>query len=160
MALYDYLPTFHQVEPNNLKGLQAGFVVAQMEVKTGSTLITTKNNRSLLENGHICSISKDGIDIWSNGTPMFIHYTEPLNTVLKDDKYFAVELANENPRLVQLIPGDEWMTDIDYETDSRYASVKEELMKHIAKVSTDKGDWFKVSTLADGTPAYHYVYLG
>ena len=164
MALYDYLPTFHQVEPNNLKGLQPGFVVAQMEVKANSTLITTNNGRSLLENGHICSISKDGIDIWATGSAMFIHFTEPLNTVLNSDKYFAVELANENPRLVQLIPGDEWMTDIDYETDPKYADVKEELMKHIVKIAdTDgqsKDDWFKVTTLADGTTAYHYMYLG
>ena len=57
MAIYDYLPTFHVVEPNNLKGLQPGFVVAQMEVKNGCSLL--KNG--LFENGHICCIGADGI---------------------------------------------------------------------------------------------------
>ena len=32
MAFYDLLPTFDYIEPNNLKGLQPGFVVAQMPV--------------------------------------------------------------------------------------------------------------------------------
>ena len=31
MAIYDYLPKFNYIEPNNLKGLQPGFVVAQEE---------------------------------------------------------------------------------------------------------------------------------
>ena len=37
MAIYDYLPTYHQVENNNLKGLQPGFVVAQMEIAPSAT---------------------------------------------------------------------------------------------------------------------------
>jgi hypothetical protein len=32
MTIYDRLPTYHQIEANNLKGLQPGFVVAQMEI--------------------------------------------------------------------------------------------------------------------------------
>ena len=32
MAIYDLLPKFDYIEPNNLKGLQAGLVVAQMPV--------------------------------------------------------------------------------------------------------------------------------
>ena len=32
MAIYDLLPKFGYIEPNNLKGLQPGFVVAQMPV--------------------------------------------------------------------------------------------------------------------------------
>lgn len=165
MAIYDYLPVYNFIEPNNLKGLQPGFVVAQMEVKPSCTLLKDERGKKMFENGHICSISKDGIDLWSAGSTMFIHFTEPLNTILPSDKYFAVNVANENPRLVQLIPGDEWMSTIDYENDPKYASVKEELMKHIVKLTAANGqskdDWFAVDTMADGeTKGYHYMYLG
>ena len=165
MAIYDYLPVYNFIEPNNLKGLQPGFVVAQMEVKPTCTLLKDERGKKMFENGHICSISKDGIDLWSAGSTMFIHFTDPLNTILPSDKYFAVNVANENPRLVQLIPGDEWMSTIDYENDPKYASVKEELMKHIVKLTAldgqSKDDWFAVDTMADGeTKGYHYMYLG
>lgn len=165
MAIYDYLPVYNFIEPNNLKGLQPGFVVAQIEVKPSCTLLKDERGKKMFENGHICSISKDGIDLWSAGSTMFIHFTDPLNTILPSDKYFAVNVANENPRLVQLIPGDEWMSTIDYENDEKYASVKEELMKHIVKLTAENGqskdDWFAVDTMADGeTKGYHYMYLG
>ena len=165
MAIYDYLPVYNFIEPNNLEGLQPGFVVAQMEVKPSCTLLKDERGKKMFENGHICSISKDGIDLWSAGSTMFIHFTEPLNTILPSDKYFAVNVANENPRLVQLIPVDEWMSTIDYENDEKYASVKEELMKHIVKLTAENGqskdDWFAVDTMADGeTKGYHYMYLG
>ena len=165
MAIYDYLPVYNFIEPNNLKGLQPGFVVAQMEVKPTCTLLKDERGKKMFENGHICSISKDGIDLWSAGSTMFIHFTDPLNTILSSDKYFAVNVANENPRLVQLIPGDEWMSTIDYENDEKYASVKDELMKHIVKLTASNGqskdDWFAVETMADGeTKGYHYMYLG
>lgn len=165
MAIYDYLPVYNFIEPNNLKGLQPGFVVAQMEVKPSCTLLKDERGKKMFENGHICSISKDGIDLWSAGSTMFIHFTDPLNTILPSDKYFAVNVANENPRLVQLIPGDEWMSTIDYENDEKYASIKEELMKHIVKLTVadgqSKDDWFAVDTMADGeTKGYHYMYLG
>ena len=165
MAIYDYLPVYNFIVPNNLKGLQPGFVVAQMEVKPSCTLLKDERGKKMFENGHICSISKDGIDLWSAGSTMFIHFTDPLNTILPSDKYFAVNVANENPRLVQLIPGDEWMSTIDYENDEKYASVKEELMKHIVKLTASDGqskdDWFAVDTMAEGeTKGYHYMYLG
>ena len=95
---------------------------------------------------------------------MFIHYTEPLNTMVNSDKYFAVDPKEECPRLVELIAGDEWMTDIDYENDPKYAEIKDELMKHIVKLTKtnaqSKDDWYGVDTLADGTKAFHYMYLG
>jgi hypothetical protein len=164
MAIYDYLPVYNFMEANNLKGLQPGFVVAQMEVKEDCALLVNERGNKMFENGHICSISRDGIDLWAEGA-MFIHYTDPLNTLLPSDKYFAVNVANENPRLVQLIPGDEWMSTIDYENDAKYAEVKEELMKHIVKLTSadkqSKDDWFAVETMADGeTKGYHYMYLG
>ena len=131
-----------------------------MEVKSGCTLL--KNG--LFENGHICSIGADGIDIWAAGKPMYNHYTEALNTMVNSDKYFAVDPKEECPRLVELIAGDEWMTDIDYENDPKYAEIKDELMKHIVKLTKtnaqSKDDWYGVDTLADGTKAFHYMYLG
>ena len=158
MAIYDYLPTFHVVEPNNLKGLQPGFVVVQMEVKNGCSLL--KNG--LFENGHICCIGADGIDIWAAGKPMFIHFTEPLNTIVNSDKYFAVNTKEECPRLVQLIPGDEWTTDIK-PTDTAYAA--EITAGRIAEVKGAEGEYSRdnflaTKTLADGTEAHHYVFLG
>lgn len=114
MAIYDNLPTYHQVEANNLKGLQPGFVVAQMEIAESAE--SDLLNNGMFENGHICAISKDGI-IKAVGTEkaLFIHYTEPLNTVFDAAKIFAVDVSKECGRLVQLIPGDEWMSDMDPE---------------------------------------------
>lgn len=166
MAIYDYLPVRHQVEANNLKGLQPGFVVSQLEVKDGCKLVVTDSvtKKKLLENGHLMTITADGLDIWAEGKPMFLHFSEPLNTILNSDKYFAVDLANENPRLVQLIPGDEWMTDIDYETDGNYSDLWTAINGHVLKVNDEsalsKDDWFSVDTLADGTKAFHYIYIG
>ena len=37
--IVDLLPKFEQIEVNNLKGLQPGFVVAQMPVKEGCAYI-------------------------------------------------------------------------------------------------------------------------
>lgn len=155
-TIYDYLPTYHQIENTNLKGLQPGFVVANCDVKSGCSLLKDK----MLENGHICMIDKDGkVDIWAAGAPMFIHFTEPLNTVVNGDRFFAVDSEIDRPRLVQLIPGDEWMSTIDYSTDSKYTAIKEELEKHIIKLST--GDaWYGVDEMPDGTKAYHYMYIG
>jgi hypothetical protein len=112
------------------------------------------NGMKMFENGHICGISANGIDKWSEGV-MFLHYSEPLNTMLSGDKFFAVNLDEECPRLVQLIPGDEWMCTMDYESLENWTEVS----KHIAKITKTKG-WYGVNTMADGTEAYHYIYLG
>lgn len=155
MAIYDYLPTYHVVEPNNLKGLQPGFVVAQMEVAESAKEDLAP--KGLMENGCICGISAEGIIRATAETKvLFLHYTEPLNTLLPSDKYFAVEIANENPRLVQLIPGDEWMSDVK-DLDVTYAG---RIVKITSESGMSKDDWFKVTTLADGTEGYHYMYLG
>ena len=141
-------------------------MVSQLEVKEGCTLIKEDpvSEAKMLENGHLMTITADGLDIWAADAPMFLHYTEPLNTLLNSDKYFAVNLDNENPRLVQLIPGDEWMSDIDYETDSLYTTLWSEINKHVKKVDSSsalsKDDWFAVDKLADGTKAFHYIYIG
>ena len=82
---------------------------------------------------------------------MFLHFTDPLNTLLPSDKYFAVNVANENPRLVQLIAGDEWMSTEDLGDDI--------LGGRVIKVTDTKG-WYGVSTMANGDEGFHYVFLG
>ena len=154
MAIYDSLPTYHQVEPNNLKGLQAGFVVAQMEIAPAATATLLTNG--MFENGHVCGISADGIVAAGSDTKvLFLHYSEPLSTVLGADKFFAVDPEQECGRLVQLIPGDEWMSDM---------AVSSGLSAHIVELGTNStqssDDWYKVNTLADGTSAHHYMYIG
>ena len=157
MIITDYLPTYHQVEPNNLKGLQPGFVVAQMNVAESAKATLAPNG--MFENGHICAISKDGI-VKAVGTEkaLFIHYSEPLNTMFKGDKFFAVDIENECPRLVQLIPGDEWMSDL--------APAKVCIEGRIIEIVSGDGqfaqdeDWYGMDHLADGTEAHHYMFLG
>jgi hypothetical protein len=147
MAIYDYLPKFNYIEPNNLKGLQPGFVVAQ-EDRVDSSLLTN----GMFENGKLCALSAAGIvPATEDSKAIFIHYTEPLNTILNSDKYFAVDLSVECPRLVQLIPGDEWMS-----TEDLGASI---LGGRVIKVEGDAG-WYGVKTMANGDKGYHYVFLG
>ena len=153
--IYDYLPTYHQVEANNLKGLQPGFVVAQMEIAESAKGDLLKDG--MFENGHICAITKDGI-IKATGEEkaLFIHYTEPLNTVFDAAKFFAVDVAKECGRLVQLIPGDEWMSDMAPEAVCIEGRIIE--LKPSDKQSSD--DWYSVTTMPDGTAGHHYMFLG
>ena len=140
MAIFNYLPTFNYIEPNNLKGLQPGFVVAQEErVAAGLKHEAT----GMFENGKICALTAEGI-VAATGEEraLFIHYTEPLNTMFNSDKFFAVNVAEECPRLVQLIAGDEWTS-----TDANCA---------IADRIIKTGE----TTMANGDKAYRYVFLG
>ena len=147
MAFYDYLPTFNYIEPNNLKGLQPGFVVAQMDVADKSLL----TKEVFMENGKLCAISKEGIiPATADSKVIFIHYTEPLNTIYNSDKFYAVNVNEECPRLVQLIPGDEWMSTEDLGDDI--------LGGRVVKM-TGEG-WYKVDTMANGDKGYHYMFLG
>lgn len=156
MAIYDYLPTYHQVEVNSLKGLQPGFVIAQMNVAEAAKATLAPNG--MMENGLICDISKDGIvAATSQSKNLFLHYTEPLLTLFKGQKFFAVNINEECPRLVQLIPGDEWMSDIAG-LDVTFAGRIVEIKEGCGQFGQD--DWYHVSTLADGTPAHHYMFLG
>ena len=153
MALNDYLPTFNYIEPNNLKGLQPGFVVAQVD-NVKSDLLTKEK---FLENGKICGVSvvsgKPEIHAFTSADKtMYIHYTEPLNTIVDADKYFAVNVNVEAPRLVQLIPGDEWMS-------TEKLNLEGDLAGHIVEI-TDTTGWYGVTTMADGSKGYHYMYLG
>ncbi len=168
MAFYDLLPTFHYIEPNNLKGLQPGFVVAQMEVAEAAlsalciNLGDAQHPHYVIENGTICSISKDGICEWAEGKPMFIVFNEPLNTIRDGDKYYATELENENPRLVQLIPGDEWMADGEVsDHKGLQAAITAGLVVELtSEDGQSKDDWFKVETMANGDAGKHFMFIG
>lgn len=154
MAIYDYLPQFNYIEPNNLKGLQPGFVVAQMEVADTDLLVAAKDGgeKIYFPNGAICAISKDGI-VKANGKEkaLFIHFSEPLNTIYNSDQFFAVNVNEECPRLVQLIPGDEWM--------SRDAlTLTEDLAARIVEL-TDTEGWYSVG-MPNGEDGHHYMFLG
>jgi len=156
MAIYDYLPTYHQIEANNLKGLQPGFVVAQMEIAPSATGDLLSAN-GMFENGHICGISADGI-VKASGSEraLFIHYSEPLNTLFDGAKFFAINPKNECGRLVQLIPGDEWMSDMEPSA----VCIDGRIVELDASSTQSGDDWYKVNTLPDGTPAHHYMFIG
>ena len=145
---------FNQIEANNLKGLQPGFVVAQMPVSDSMKETFPSEHKGMMCNGYLCTISKEGIIPAEPGKPVFIHYTEPINTILDGAKYFAVDIESEYPRLVQLIPGDEWMTDMPYNAEDL------EALGIVEMTEDGVTDWYSVSTLADGTEASHYMYIG
>lgn len=173
-TIYDLLPKFKQLEVNNLKGLQPGFVVAQMNVaqseinKAASTGTLVKklgdgeDTHFFVENGRLCQISADGIKA-ADGTEktLFIAYNDPLHLVTRHYNHYATDIADEDVRLVQLIPGDEWMSDIDPD-DAAYAA--EITAGRIVEVHGTEGqsydDFLAVDTLPDGTPAHHYMFLG
>ncbi len=128
--LLNYLPTFKQIEPSNLLGLISGQVVAQVPVKytagskTFGVTTVTKGDYKFFENGILCGFDTDGKTIvdWTDQGAMFIHFTEELNTIYEDRKYFAVEAEEETYlRLVALTPGSEWITDIP-KTETAYAA--------------------------------------
>ena len=90
--LRNYLPTFHQIEPQNLKGLYGGDVVAQRPVAYASSVygVPTVQVGSVyfIENGILCGLNNEAkvvaFDSAANlsGHPM-VHYTEELPTILE-----------------------------------------------------------------------------
>lgn len=160
MAIYDLLPKFGYIEPNNLKGLQPGFVVAQMPVATSAVSTLTVNGEGkYMENGTICAISVDGIIApTAESKALFICYSEPLNTIVNSDQFYAVDLKAEHPRLVQLIPGDEWMS-------SKALTLSGALSGRIVEVTESTGmgqsdDWFTNTKMANGDAGHHYMFIG
>lgn len=139
------LPEYNYIEANNLKGLQPGFVVAQ-----NSNVDVTLLKDGMFENGKICALDATNKIVagTAESKTLFIHYSEPLNTMFNSDKYFAVDLKEECPRLVQLIPGDEWMS-----TDANCA-----ITGRIIKLEEGKG--FFANKMSNGDTGYHYVFLG
>lgn len=145
------LKEYAYIEANNLKGLQPGFVIAQ-EDRVASGLLTEDG---MFVNGKLCEFTKNGIEAaTADSKVVFIHYTEPLNTVYNSDKYFAIEVKDgkavgECPRLVQLIPGDEWMSTVDLGDNI--------LGGRIVKVTASEG-WYSVG-MPNGETGYHYIFL-
>lgn len=130
-----YLPEFKQLEPDNLLGLTAGLVVAQVPVKYTAAADETpeaygvktveKNGYKFIENGVLCTFDSNGeIVDWTAEKPLFIHFTEELNTFLGDRKYFAVECEKDETylRLVMVVPGSEWTTNVAEASGDAYAA--------------------------------------
>lgn len=169
--IYDYLPKFHQIEANNLKALQSGFVVSQMEIAVGATFNQKKFNvvgeeesvtKGKVANGHVVQISENGIIDVANATdPLFLVYNEPLNTIVDDAAFYATDTDEECLRLVQLIPGDEWMSDLDVLalTYPGQNHLTDRIKKVTSAQAMSKDDWYKVTKLADGTKADHFIFL-
>lgn len=166
------LKTFHQVEPQLLRGKIAGLMISQRPVgydaENGYGVPTVDAyNGKFIENGIICSLNLDGKIVSYTSGAMFLHYTEELNTIVDAKKYFAVEGkgAETYLRLVQLFPGDEFVTDNVVVPDGGenygYAvidngRIKLQSANTNAKFRREKGDAFD-DTLPDGTKGYHFV---
>jgi hypothetical protein len=167
MAFYDLLKKFHYIEANNLKALLPGFVVAQMEVAASDLAkLSVDGEGKFVANGAICKITKDGIKEWDGEGVPFIAYNDPLNTILPGDEYYATELESENVRLVQLIPGDEWMAMFkDGEDETAYPGLAKLISEGLAvEITEAKGqsedDWFDMHTMPNGDAGKHYLFLG
>ena len=160
MAIYDLLPKFGYIEPNNLKGLQPGFVVAQMPVAESAVSALTVREGKYMENGTICAISKDGIIApTAESKALFICYSEPLNTLVDSDQFYAVNLKEEHPRLVQLIPGDEWMASKPLTLSG--GALEGRIVEITPETGVGKSDdWFKCTTMANGDQGHHYMFIG
>lgn len=162
MAYYDLLPRFHYIEANNLKSLNPGLVVAQMEVAEDAKADLCVKDGKFIENGTICTISKDGVCAWEEGKPMFIVYNDPLNTIRNGDEFYATELESENPRLVLLQPGDEWMAD-GKASDHKglEAAIAAGMIVEVTKDDgQSKDDWFAMETMPNGDAGKHYLFIG
>lgn len=161
-SIYDYLPTFNFFEPNNLKGLQPGFVVSQAEVVEESGLFETINGEvtPFVANGRIATITADGMDVaTANSKVLFVTYSEPLNTIRDNDKYYATNTEKECVRFVQLIPGDEITVGVD-KMGAEYAALADRLVEVDADSTYSSDDWFKSTTDPEGNAVKHFVFLG
>lgn len=154
MSLVKFLPTFKQIEPENLYGLTMGYVVAQTPAKlSDSGALPTKdvNGVKFIENGIICALSADGKSVVAatgKERQLFIHFTEELNTIIPGRKYFALEVQDGEayPRLVALVPGSVWTTNYEYNP---------EVLTNAGIVSIDDN-----AVLPNGDSAKTYMYVG
>ena len=128
-----------------------------------------------IENGVICSLDKDGhvVNAVAN-SPMFLHYTEELNCDYDAKNMFAVECEEGETylRLIQLFPGDEFVTDNvsgNFGTTAAYATVVNGVLTYNASAgqfryepANPTGQYSSVfeDTLPNGEPGYHFVYIG
>lgn len=164
--LRDYLPTFHQLEPQNLKGLYAGDVVAQRPVaytacgEIYGVATVSHNGAYFVENGVIMGLDEEAKLVnWAAG-PMIVHFTEELPTILDAKGTFAVRCEEDEtyPRGVILHAGDEFVTD-NYVGSGSYALVSSGILT-VSTANTSAKFAAIADTLADGTAAYRFIYLG
>jgi hypothetical protein len=160
------LKQFKQVEPQLLRGQYAGLYISQRPVKytaEGSVYgVPTVDayNGKYIENGIICGLDNTGkIVSYTEGT-MFIHYTEELTTVVNANNTFAVEGKGDETyiRLIQLFPGDEFVTD-NFSGTGNYGVVTNGVIT-LSATATGAKFYCEDTTLADGTAAKHVVVLG
>lgn len=170
--LKNYLPTFHQLEPQNLKGLYAGDVVAQRPVAYASAVygVPTVQVGSVyfIENGIICGLDNEAkvvsYDDAGNlsGHPM-VHYTEELPTILQANSTFAVEAKAEETylRLIVLHAGDEFVTDnVDATDEGPFAKIANGRVTLQSAANSDTVFAVIEDYLPDGTDGYRCIYLG
>ena len=175
MFKLNMLSTFKQVEPQLLRGLTAGLTVSQRPVaynaETDAYGVATVNvaGTKYIENGLICSLDdKAQVVNYVANTTAFIHYDEELTTDVGAINAFAVEGAKDETyvRLVQLFPGDEFVTDQVTGTKANYASVVNGVINFTGAAKA-AGDMFYCETgtafedtLPNGDAGYHFIYLG
>ncbi len=112
------LPVFKHMEPTLLKGLNAGFVLNYNLVDEDLYGIVTKDGDKYLENGYLGCLNAEGkIGAAVVGKPLFVHYTEPLVSLGGDENYAVNLTEGEIVRMVQLFPGDEFITNADIQDD-------------------------------------------
>ena len=85
--LRDYLPVFHVLEPQMLKGIYAGAIIAQRPVKYTTAgnvygvATVTMGDVKFIENGVVMTLDDDGNLVnyaTATGGPKMIHFTEEL----------------------------------------------------------------------------------
>ena len=174
-----FLKTFKQVEPQLLRGLSAGLVIAQRPVNytpaNGNTpeaygVATVEfNGYKFIENGIICSLNNKGEIVNYASGKAFIHYDEELNADYDAKNMFAVECAGADTyiRLVELQAGDEFVTDNvngTFTSGSVYGVANGVIDSSVTSGASahflyEEGNAFE-NTLPNGQKGYHFVYLG
>jgi hypothetical protein len=169
--LKDYLPVFHVLEPQMLKGIYAGAIIAQRPVKYTAigdvygVATVTKGAVKFIENGVVMTLDVDGNLVnyaTTKGGPKMIHFTEELPTVLKAKDTWALKCTEGDtyPRGIVLQVGDEFVTDnvSGAITAAGYATVVDGILT-VSTDSTNAEFAAYPDTLPDGTDAYHFIVL-
>jgi hypothetical protein len=169
--LRDYLPVFHQLEPQMLKGIYAGAIIAQRPVKYTETgdvygvATVTKGAVKFIENGVVMTLDVDGNLVnyaTATGGPKILHFTEELPTILKAKDTWALKCAEGEtyPRGIILQAGDEFVTDNVSGTlaAAGYATVVDGILT-LSTTSTSAEFAAYPDTLANGAGAYHFIVL-
>lgn len=157
-----FLPEFKVFEVNDLVGLRSGHMLSQVPVATGIAKVL---GDKFIENGIIVGLDATGkIANYATGmNTMFVHYTEELNTIMSDLKYFAVPVEAEGDtyiRAIALYVGDSFTTN-NYTgsvTGDGYAKVVNGVLTLQSTADKDTAFIAKKSTLPDGSAAYEFTF--